>query len=276
MTQTELRNRIVAGLRERKRTLSEIASRTGQPEKIVRPAILVMQTEGLVRAEGECYILTPPTEPEKSAQVQNLAAPQEECVTAESTSEGEEQKDRPEQDRLVKKFRAALKAADDAEASVLAAERKSCAKHHRLGKIALDLKSTFRHGEWGPFLEAENVDQNRINRAMRLAKYLPEDVCDKMPILEAEILIRKIRNNPADADIAAMADMARKEYEAYRRDQLRKMTNEILVDLVAPKAGHYYLTRSTCRGRAGFVVHVTDVRCGAQVYGTGITGGTLE
>ncbi len=251
---TELQSRIVSRLQKRKHTLSEIASEIGEPKEAIKPAILVMESEGLVCQEDDYYCIQ--AEQPNSAPVQNSAAEVEdqEAVNAENAAKGEE--DSPKREELVKSFRAAIQAADKADASVLAAEKKSCVKLHCLGKVAIELKATFKHGEWGPFLEAEKADQNYINRAMRLAKFLTGAQCQDMPILEAEILIKKIRKSgqATEDDITA----ARKEYETYRREQLQRVAREALVDLVDPQVGYYRL--KNVGDLPDLFVHVTDVR----------------
>lgn len=261
MTQAELQDRIAAGVRRRRHTISEIAAETGQPEDNIRPAIAMLQTEGLVRQEGD-HFYAGSANPNQlsSASVQNVSQQVEESQPQDIT-DVQESEGVPQQGTLIKKFMAALKAAQEAGASVLSAEKASCVRHHRLGKIAVELKATFVRGEWGKFLQQEKLDQNRINRAMRIATYLTESQCERLPILAAERLIKKIRDyrrehgaNPSTSRLTDMVIEATMDYENGRLQQAKKAGESAVVDLVDPQVGHFY------RDRNGDVCMVTEMK----------------
>lgn len=97
-----------------------------------------------------------------------------------------------------------------------AADSKSSLRHYHLGLAAVQLKKTCRYGEWMSCLLANELDQNRINRAMRFSKYLSDEQCQVLPVLVAEQLVKLIRKNPA-RNMEVLTEEAWAEYREYRK-----------------------------------------------------------
>lgn len=220
------------------------------PEDSEQLGELVASVQHLVRPKADV--------PDQEAETgEGEVAPSEAAV-------GEPEKADSDQAQLIEKFRAATKAVRDADLGVLSAQEAACVRHRRRGGIAEDLRPTFRYGQWRKFLKAEGADHNEVDRDRRLAKWLTEAECEKLPILAAEIAIKKIRTaikeqggKPlTESRRASLIGDAKKEYENGRLQRARKAGESATVELVDPEPGHCY------RHHDGKLYRVLEIRDG--------------
>jgi hypothetical protein len=202
----------------------------------IRPAILTMPVDDSMPEANPAHVQISQAEAMQSYEIE-----QQDDLPGVSHPE--------DQAKLIAKFRLALKADKETDDSLFAAEVSKCVKQHRLGKVALAVRATFKgqSGAWGRFLANEKADPNRINRAMRIAHYLSEHQCKKLPILAAERLVKNIKafhtqhkKDPGREEMAALTEEALKEYRSGRRQQAKKAGEAALVDLVDPQLGRCY------------------------------------